>query len=45
MHCSASYVKFAESAGARVVPVHFDSSPAEIEALLGESDFRTAVVG
>ena len=32
-YIAASYVEFLESAGARVVPVHYDASPAELKAL------------
>lgn len=32
-YLAASYVKFLESAGARVVPVHYDSSPLELTTL------------
>lgn len=32
-YIAASYVKFAESSGARVVPLHFDSSDAELTEL------------
>ena len=34
-YIAASYVKFLESAGARVVPVHFDASRAELKQLFG----------
>jgi gamma-glutamyl hydrolase len=33
-YIAASYVKFVESAGARVVPIHFDASESEIKTLL-----------
>jgi gamma-glutamyl hydrolase len=33
---AASYVKFIESAGARVVPVHYDSTDEELAALFGQ---------
>jgi len=32
-YIAASYVKFAESAGARVVPLHFDATDAELQEL------------
>ena len=31
-------MKFLESAGARVVPVHFDAAPAELDALLDSTN-------
>merc|ERR1711907_866729 len=34
-YIAASYVKFLEAAGARVAPVHFDSSEAELTAVFG----------
>jgi len=34
-YIAASYVKFLEQAGARVVPVHYDASEAELTALFG----------
>ena len=34
-YIAASYVKWLESAGARVVPVHYESSAAELAALFG----------
>ena len=37
---AASYVKFLESAGARVVPVHYDSSAAELTALSAGDGLR-----
>jgi len=33
---AASYVKFIESAGARVVPIHYDSTDDELAALFGQ---------
>ena len=35
-YIAASYIKWAESAGARVVPVHYDASQVEIVTLLGQ---------
>jgi len=34
-YIAASYVKFLESAGARVVPIHYDSSDSELRAIFG----------
>lgn len=35
-YIAASYVRFAESAGARVVPVHFDASDDDLKTLFGQ---------